>query len=68
MLISVTPVSPREVKAERWDPDEAERLDWEAASRPDCAPTCDADDGLLDLLRTTLVVCSPSSLSTVASP
>ena len=65
---SVAPVSPREVKAERRDPDEAERIDWEAASRIDCAPARDADDGLLDFLRTTLVVSVPSSLSAAASP
>ena len=68
LSISVTPVSPREVKAERRDTDEAERLDWEAASRIDCTPARDADDWLLDFLRTTLVVSIPSSLSAAASP
>ena len=66
--ISVTPVSPRGVKAERRDPDEAERTDREVASRFDCAPERDADDWLLDFLLTTVTVSVPSSLSTTASP
>jgi len=66
--ISVTPVSPRGVKAERRDPDEAERIDREAALRIDCAPARDADDWLLYFLLTTLIVSVPSSLSAAASP
>ena len=65
---SETPVAPRGVQPERRDPDEAERIDREEASRGDCAPARDAYDGLLDFLRTTLVVSVPSSLSTVVSP
>ena len=66
--LSDTLVAPRGVQPERRDPDEAERIDREEASRGDCAPARVADDRLFDFLPTTLVVSVPSSLSATASP